>query len=197
MTNKHTISQSDILSMADYGAIRANRRKSISELKRDRRVSVGPFATFYFENYETMWMQVHEMLFVEQGGDEQIAGELEAYNPLIPKGRELIATLMFEIADAGQRAYELSRLGKVEDMICLELDNESIPAISLSDDIDRTNDAGKTSAVHFLRFSLSDAAAESFKNPAIRASISISHPNYGHTAIIQEITRNVLCNDLD
>ena len=197
MTNKHFISRSDILSMVDYGAIRANRRKSTSNLKRDRRVSVGPFATFYFENYETMWMQVHEMLFVEQGGDEQIAGELEAYNPLIPKGRELIATLMFEIADADKRAYELSRLGKVEDMIYLEIDNESIPAISLGDNIDRTNDAGKTSAVHFLRFSLNDSAAKSFKNSAIRAAISIRHPNYGHTATIQEITRNALCNDLD
>ncbi len=80
-----------------YARERAERRKALIPIKRNRRVEVGPYATFYFENYDTMLAQVQEMLHIEKGGKEQIAGELEAYNPLIPQGSELIATLMLEI----------------------------------------------------------------------------------------------------
>ena len=79
----------------------ASTSSRIAAIKQNRRVEVGPFATFYFENYDTMWHQVHEMLHIERGGEAQIADELEAYNPLIPQGDELIATVMFEIEDAG------------------------------------------------------------------------------------------------
>ncbi len=79
------------------------------EAKRHRRLEVGPDCTFYFENFETMWNQVHEMLFIEKGGEAQIADELSAYNPLVPKGRELVATVMFEIDDPVRRAAFLIR----------------------------------------------------------------------------------------
>ena len=91
-----------------YAGERAERRTRIAELKKNRRIEVGPFATFYFENYDTMWLQVQEMLRIEKGGAEQIAGELEAYNPLIPQGDELIATLMLEIEDPDRRDRELA-----------------------------------------------------------------------------------------
>ena len=84
---------------AEYAAIRSEQRKRITEIKRHRRLEVGPFATFYFENYETMRHQVQEMLHIEKGGDAQIEDELAAYNPLIPQGKELVATVMFEIDD--------------------------------------------------------------------------------------------------
>ena len=87
------IMPSDILSEQDYSLHRKQLRNEAIALKKPRRVEVGPFATFYFENYQTMWLQVMEMLRIEKGGQEQIAGELEAYNPLIPQGDELIATL--------------------------------------------------------------------------------------------------------
>src|SRR5882672_8735079 len=91
------ITSADILSAQEYDQQRTNLKKNLLPVKKLRRVEVGPFATFYFENYATMWLQVQEMLRIEKGGEEQIAGELAAYNPLIPQGDELIATLMLEI----------------------------------------------------------------------------------------------------
>ena len=96
MSSARQITRDDVLSMDEYGKMRAAKRREMIELKKPRRVPVGPDATFYFENYETMWAQVHEMLWIERGGEEQIVDELAAYNPLIPQGRELVATLMFE-----------------------------------------------------------------------------------------------------
>jgi hypothetical protein len=102
MTRK--IDASDIIPFAEYAKQRADRRKQISEIKKNRRLEVGPFATFYFESFDTMLHQVHEMLFIEKGGAEQLPDELAAYNPLIPSGRELVATVMFEIDDPLRRA---------------------------------------------------------------------------------------------
>src|SRR6185312_1813640 len=96
---KRAITEADILSDAEYQARRKELRVEAIAMKKNRRVEVGPFATFTFENWHTMWLQVHEMLRIEKGGKGQIAGELEAYNPLIPQGSELIATLMLEIED--------------------------------------------------------------------------------------------------
>jgi len=86
------IDASDIIPAAEYGKLRAERRRQIAEIKKNRRMEVGPFATFYFESFDTMLHQVHEMLFIEKGGAEQLPGELAAYNPLIPTGSELVAT---------------------------------------------------------------------------------------------------------
>src|SRR5579885_1148768 len=96
--SKRAIGREDILPLAEYAKIRKERRQQVSQIKKNRRVEVGPFATFYFENFATMLQQVQEMLYIEKGGDEQLADELAAYNPLIPQGRELVATVMFEIA---------------------------------------------------------------------------------------------------
>jgi hypothetical protein len=92
-----------MMAMKHYAGERRDRRTKLVEVKKQRRMPVGPDCTFYFENYETMWHQVHEMLFIEKGGEEQIPDELAAYNPLIPKGRELVATVMFEIDDPVRR----------------------------------------------------------------------------------------------
>src|SRR5690606_11410251 len=97
------ITPADILPMADYDRQRKALKAELIPVKKLRRIEVGPFATFYFENYATMWMQVQEMLRIEKGGAEQIPGELEAYNPLIPQGEELIATMMLEIEDEKRR----------------------------------------------------------------------------------------------
>lgn len=197
MPAKYEILPSDIMEMAAYGKIRIAKRSEVSALKRVRRLAVGPYATFYFENYDTMWMQIHEMLFVERGGEEQISGELEAYNPLIPKGKELITTLMFEIPDAERRARELAQLGGVEETIRLELGDHKIAVEALEDDVERTTEDGKTSAVHFLRFRLTDAEIEKFRDPSVRAVISLNHANYGHMAVIPENVRNALREDFD
>ena len=94
---KREIQKEDIIPLDVYIEKRRELRKNIVDFKKNRRIVLGPYATFYFESYETMLAQVQEMLYIEKGGDDQLKDELEAYNPLIPKGKELIATLMFEI----------------------------------------------------------------------------------------------------
>ena len=197
MTTKREILPSDIMDMVAYADERAARRAHISGVKRDRRIAVGPFATFYFESYDTMWMQIHEMLFVERGGEEQIADELNAYNPLIPNGKNLVATLMFEIADDTARVRELARLGGIEKTIRIELGDNAIAAQPIADGVERTTDEGKTSAVHFLQFDFSPVKIEIFLDNAVRTVISINHSNYGHMAVIPEAARRALGADFD
>src|ERR1700687_408300 len=105
----------------------------MSEIKRQRRVEVGPFATFYFESYATMWHQVHEMLHIEKGGEEQIGDELRAYNPLIPQGSELVATVMFEIDDEVRRKSVLERLSGIEDKMFLQIGGEQVRGVPEGD----------------------------------------------------------------
>src|SRR5262249_50079602 len=143
---KHEITRADILPISVYERERKERRKTMAAMKAQRRMEVGPFATFYFESYDTMLHQVHEMLAIEKGGDEQVQSELEAYNPLIPNGRELIATLMFEIEDPARRARELARLGGVELQIDMVAGGARVHAQQIGDD-ERTRADGKTSSV--------------------------------------------------
>ena len=121
--NKKEIQKSDIMPLDIYVKQRKELRKNIVEFKKDRRISVGPYATFYFESYETMLAQVQEMLYIEKGGDEQLNDELTAYNPLIPNGKELIATLMFEIDNPISRAAFLGKVGGIEDNVYMKIDD--------------------------------------------------------------------------
>ena len=194
---RRALTRADIMDMADYAKVRAAKRAAIAALKRHRRLAVGPFATFHFECYETMWMQVHEMLHIERGGEEQIAGELEAYNPLIPRGDALIATLMLEIDDPTRRERELYRLAGIEDTIRLEVGGTAVAAQPIEDEVARTSEDGKTSSIHFIRFPFPPAVAARFRTPGARVQLGIDHPAYGHLAIMPEETRAALAEDLD
>ena len=193
---KREISRDDILPMAEFEAVRAAKSAEIRAVKSNRRVSVGPFTTFYFENYETMWWQVHEMLRTEGGGAEQVVDELEAYNPLVPKGRELVATFMIEIPDEVRRHRELSRLGYIEDKIALVVAGASIAAVP-EQDVERTTPEGKTSSVHFLHFPMTDDQAAAFKTAGTEVQLRVDHPEYRHIAILPEEVRAALAEDLD
>lgn len=196
MSDNSQITRDDIMPLAEYGAIRGQKRSEMIAEKKDRRLPVGPDATFYFENYDTMWHQIHEMLWIEKGGEEQIEDELAAYNPLIPNGRELVATLMFEIDDPERRDKVLRSLAGVEDAITLELDDKVVRATAeLQDGVERTKEDGKTSAIHFIRFTLDDEAVARFRDPQVRAMIAIGHPNYGHMAVIPQEVRAALSGD--
>ena len=198
MSQPHrALTRADIMDMADYAKVRKERRAAITALKRKRRLAVGPFATFHFECFETMWMQVHEMLHIERGGEEQIAGELEAYNPLIPQGDALVATMMLEIDDPARRERELYRLAGIEDSIKLELGGTTVAALPIEDEVARTTEDGKTSSIHFLRFPFKPAAAAEFRTPGTRVLLGVEHPAYGHLAIMPEETRAALAEDLD
>ena len=190
------ISHVDILDLEEYSAQRAQKRAEMVAVKRDRRMPVGPDATFYFESYQTMWWQIHEMLFIEKGGEEQILDELAAYNPLIPQGRELVATLMFEIADPERRKALLSELGGVEETCVLAIAGEEILA-EAEDDVDRTTSDGKASSVQFVHFPLTNAQATTFKGQGAQITLGIKHPNYGHVATLPERVRTALAADLD
>lgn len=193
---KRQITRADIMPMAEYAGVRKQRRAEASAIKRNRRVEVGPYATFYFENYDTMWIQIHEMLHIEKGGEEQLAGELAAYNPLVPNGRELVATLMFEIPDEVRRDRELRQLGGVEDTITLKVGEETIGAVPETD-VERTKSDGKASSVHFLHFPFSAAQVAGFRDPSVEVLIAIGHSNYGHLAVMPAEARKALAADFD
>jgi hypothetical protein len=182
----------DLLSAAEYEVQRKTLKANLIPLKKLRRVEVGPFATFYFENYATMWLQVQEMLRIEKGGAEQIPGELEAYNPLIPQGEELIATMMLEIEDADRRNKVLLTLGGIEETVFLEIGGETVHATPTEYD-DRTTADGKTSSVHWLRFALSKEQIARFTTD--RVVLGLSHRNYGHMAVLSDETKAALAKD--
>ena len=191
---KHEITRSDILSLADYAKVRGERRKALTAVKKNRRVEVGPYVTFYFENYDTMWQQVQEMLYIERGGEEQIADELAAYNPLIPKGAELIATFMIEIDDPEKRKRMLSRLGGIEATAFIQIGMEKIPCRA-EEDQDRTSAEGKASSVQFVHFPFTRAQIEAFRQSGAPVIVGLSHENYGHMAVLPEPVRAELAKD--
>lgn len=188
------ITRADIMPMEEYGKIRDDRRRSISAMKRARRVAVGPDTTFYFENYDTMLHQVHEMLYVEQGGDAQIEDELSAYNPLIPRGDALVATFMIEVDNPVRRAKVLRELAGVEEHIAMIIGEERVAAVA-DDDAERTTPDGKTSSVHFLRFPFTPAQIEAFRTERARVILAVEHPNYTHMAVLSDETRRALAAD--
>lgn len=195
---KTEITRDDIMPMADYEPIRKERRRQITEIKKGRRIEVGPHTTFYFENFDTMWHQIHEMLFIEKGGEEQIVDEIAAFNPLIPNGRELVATVMFEIDDPNRRANLLGRLGGVEDTMTITIggatDGDVIKGVP-EEDVDRTNADGKASSVQFVHFPFTNAQAEKFRASGAQVIVGIGHENYAHMAVLPESNRAALAED--
>ena len=191
---KAEITRADLMPMDEYAKIRVERRRAVTELKKPRRVSIGPDATFYFECYETMWHQVHEMLHIEQGGEDQIEDELSAYNPLIPNGRELVATLMFEIDNPERRGAFLAGLGGVEETVTLSFEGETVVAVP-EDDVDRTTADGKASSIQFLHFPFTVAQAALFKAAGTKATLAIGHAKYPHMTVLAEATREALAED--
>ena len=186
--HKTEVKAEDLMDLAEYGKLRKQKRSELVPHKKVRRVPIGPHATFYFESYETMWLQIHEMLFIEKGGPEQIPDELNAYNPLIPKGRDLSATLMFEIDDEKLRKSVLGRLGGVEEMIFLKFADQEILARAETD-VDRTTADGKASSVQFIHFDFNDDQAATFRRFDGDVMLGIRHENYPHMTMLSKETK--------
>ena len=191
---KKEILKEDIMPLDVYTKNRKELRKNIVNFKKDRRIALGPYATFYFESYETMLAQVQEMLYIEKGGDEQLKDELIAYNPLIPNGKELTATLMFEIDNPVSRAAFLSKAGGIEEKIFIKIDGQSIKAIP-EEDVDRTSAEGKASSVQFIHFKLNDEQIEKFKSDGVEVEIGIDHKEYSHTTKLSSANLSSLAAD--
>jgi len=196
MMAKHEITRDDIIPTAQYASERKARRRALVDVKKNRRLEVGPVCTFYFENYETMWNQIHEMLFIEKGGEEQIEDELRAYNPLVPKGRELVATVMFEIDDPRRRELFLAKLGGIEETAFLRVGGQTIVG-QAEEDVDRTTAAGKASAVQFIHFPFSDGQVDAFRTVDAEVVLGFTHPQYGHMVVMPEAVRAALAGDFD
>ena len=191
--NKREISKEDIMPLDIYTENRKELRKNIVEFKKNRRVALGPYATFYFESYETMLAQVQEMLYIEKGGDEQLKDELAAYNPLVPNGNELTATLMFEIDNPVSRATFLGKVGGIEEKVFMKVEGEKIKAIP-EEDVDRTSAEGKASSVQFIHFKFTDEQIEKFKTSS-EIEIGIDHSEYSHSTKLADVTIKSLSSD--
>ena len=177
---KREIQKEDIMPLDVYTKKRRELRKSIVDYKKNRRVALGPYATFYFESYETMLAQVQEMLYIEKGGDEQLKDELSAYNPLIPNGKELTATLMFEIDNPISRAAFLGKVGGIEETVFMKINGEKIKAVP-EEDVDRTSAEGKASSVQFIHFNFTDDQIEKFQSNSSEIELGIDHKEYSHS----------------
>jgi hypothetical protein len=194
---EHRITPADLIPDTEYARQRTERRAALLPVKRLRRVSLGPFCTVIFESYETMLFQVQEMLLTEKGGAAQVPDELAAYNPLIPRGDELVATVMFEIDEPVRRAAALGRLGGVEDCFFLQCADFRSPGVpEQEDNVERTREDGKTSSVHFLRFPLARAQKAVFRDPAVAIAIGCDHEHYAHMAMLSPASRAELARDL-
>ena len=194
--DKKEIHKNDIMPLDIYTKQRKELRKNIVEFKKNRRIQLGPYATFYFESFETMLAQVQEMLYIEKGGDEQLNDELTAYNPLIPNGKELVATLMFEIDSPVSRAAFLSKVGGIEEKVFMKIDEDIVKALP-EEDVDRTTAEGKASSVQFIHFKLNDIQREKFKSGQLKVELGIDHVEYSHTTKLADVTIKSLSADLN
>jgi len=191
------IQKEDLLSLDVYTKNRKKIRKDLVEFKKTRRIALGPYATFYFESFETMLAQVQEMLYIEKGGDEQLKDELIAYNPLVPNGKELVATIMFEIDNPVSRATFLGKLGGVEECVFIKIDNDDI-IYGLSEiDVDRTSAEGKASSVQFVHFNLTEEQILKFKENNSSIELGIDHKEYSHTTKLTETNIKTLSSDFN
>ena len=190
------VTKADLIPADEYAKNRKAYRKEIVNYKKDRRVALGPYANFYFESYETMKAQIQEMLHIEKGGEEQLKDELAAYNPLIPKGKELVATLMFEIDNPLSRAEFLNNVGGIEEKVFLKIGNEIIKSIP-EQDVDRTSTEGKASSVQFIHFEFSDEQVKKFKDMSTEVIIGVEHEMYAHTVKLTKNNKQALSLDFN
>jgi hypothetical protein len=186
----------DLFSLEQYHGLRADFRKRVLAHKKMRQVAIGPIVTLYFEDRLTIQYQVQEMLRIERIFErEAIEEELAAYNPLIPDGTNLKATLMIEVPEPDERRRELARLAGIEHRLYARVDSLD-PMFAIADeDLERTSE-GKTAAVHFVRFELGATGAERLKKGAA-LSFGFDSPAYAHVTILTDAQRSALVADLD
>ena len=194
MVEANIIEKSDILSRDEYKIKRKSLREKMVSRKKYRRVDIGPYVTIYFENKDTIVHQINEMVYIEDGGEEQINDEILAYKSLVPNGQELVATVMIEIDNPLKRAEFLAKMGGFEEQIYIKIDNIIIKGKAELDG-DRTTADGKASSVQFVHFEFDDKEIEFLKNNIEKVSITIDHENYRHAAMLNNDTVKELIED--
>ena len=194
MIKTNIIEKSDILPRDEYKIKRKSLREKMVLRKKLRRVDVGPYVTMYFENKHTIIHQINEMVYIEDGGEEQINEEISAYKSLVPDGRELVATVMVEIDSPIKRADFLSKMGGFEEQISIKIHDNIIEGKAELDG-DRTTADGKASSVQFVHFEFEEEDIEHIKNNVENISIIINHENYKHAAMLNIDTVEELIKD--
>jgi hypothetical protein len=193
--DQRTITAADILPVEQYKAIRAEKKAEAIARKQLTRISVGPHATVLFETWDSMWLQIQEMLRIEKGGDEQIPDELAAYDPMVPKGSEFTATVLFEVGDPVRRDAFLRSIGGIEKHVAIEVAGHQLRARP-EGDIERTRERdNKASAVHFFHFDFTPEAVAAWKSGEGSAMVLMDHPSYGHAALVSAETRAFLARE--
>ena len=193
--DQRTITAADLLSLDRYETIRADKKQEAILRKKLTRLHVGPYATAIFETWDSMWLQIQEMLRIERGGEAQVADEIAAYDPMVPKGAELTATLLFEIEDPVRRDAFLRTIGGIEGHVFIQLDGWRVPARPEAD-LARTRESdGKASAVHFLHFDFTLEQVGDWCGGEGQAMLVIDHPRYGHAAMIGAEARAYLARE--
>lgn len=196
MNQPNQITRADLMSLEQYAEKRPEFRQRVLAHKKHRQVMLGPNATLYFEDRLTLLYQIQEMLRIEKVFEAAgINEELEAYNPMIPTGRNFKATFMIEYTDVEVRAAQLEKMVGIEDLVWMQIDGFDKAWSIADEDLERSTEA-KTSAVHFLRFEISDEMAEALKNGA-EWSVGVQHPVYTYEVAIEGDYRENLSNDLD
>ena len=191
---KTQMTKQDLLSLEEFTKIRAQKRQETLEIKKNRRVPLSAEATLFFENFDTLWWQIQEMLYIEKGGDAQMEDELLAYNPLLPQGQELVATFMIEIDDPIRRAQVLGMLGGIEHHLCLRFAGHTLKAIP-EEDPNRTTESGKTSAIHFVHWAFTKDQITDFCKPHQDIIVEITHPSFPSKTLMAENVRAALQGD--
>lgn len=189
------IARGDILNLYEYEKVREARRREIIALKERRRVGVGRYLSFVFENRETVWFQIQEMIRAERIVDEaKIEDEIAVYNTLLPGPGELSATMLIEIADAAQIKPVLDKLLGIDTRDYVRMEVGSHVVVGRFETGHSDEELGKLSAVHFVRFPLPPAARRAFATAEV--ALVVEHPNERARAVLAEATRESLAADL-
>ena len=192
----NSITRDDLMNLETYAEKRPQFRRQVLDHKKHRQVALGPNSTLYFEDRLTLLYQIQEMLRIEKVFEaDGINEELDAYNPLIPSGRNFKATYMIEYGDAVVRAAQLEKMVGIEDLVWMQVEGHDKVWSIADEDLDRSTDS-KTSAVHFMRFEMTDAMAEDLKKGS-NWQIGVQHPVYTFDMLVEGSIRENLLNDLD
>jgi len=190
------ITRESLMTLEAYAKARTDFRAKVLEHKKPRAVRLGNHVTLLFEDELTIRYQIQEMLRIEKTFEESgIQDELEAYNPLIPDGRNFKATMLIEYPDVEERRVALAKLKGIEDRVWVQVEGSPRVYAIADEDLERENEE-KTSSVHFVRFELTREMAEALKY-GVALSIGVDHPNYtASQAPVSQATRAALVKDL-
>ena len=191
------LTHSDLHSLEEYSRIRNDFKRIAVNHRKHRQVQLGNHMTLHFEDRVTVKYQIQEMLLIEKTfTSEGIQDELDAYNPLIPTGTNLKATLTIEYSNPEIRAAKLEELHRVEDKIYIKVEGHQ-PVYAIADeDMDRSNDT-KTAAVHFLRFELTPEMIKDMCDSDTAFTVGVNHPAYTEYTRVNTLTREMLVKDFN